>query len=78
MSLVEAFFTKDASLESSNFIKKGLRHRGFPIWVHHGNSFSIIGKFSSRYLCETFSDKVAGFQSIGCNFIGNNMFDKNI
>ena len=33
----------------------------------------MIGKSSARYLCKTFSDKIAGFQSIGCDFIGNNV-----
>ena len=40
--------------------------------------FKLSENFSARYLCKTFSDKVAGLQSIGCDFIGNNVFDKNI
>ena len=77
---MEAFFTKDVSLEfiSAISLKRGLQNRGFLKWVLHDNSFSIIGKFSARYLCKTFSDKVAGFQSIVCDFIRNNVFDKKI
>ena len=77
---MEAFFTKDVSLEfiSAISLKSGLQNRGFLKWVLHDNSFSIIGTFSARYLCKTFFDKVAGFQSIVCDFIRNNVFDKKI
>ena len=80
MSLVEAFFREryKPGVYPSNFFKKGLQHRRLPIWILLGNYFKIIGKFFARCLCKTFSDKVASFQSIGCDFIGNNLFDKNL
>ena len=32
----------------------------FSTWVLRGSFFLIIEKFSARYLCKTFSNKVAG------------------
>ena len=74
-----SFFTKDTSLEfipAISLKRDARQHSSCPIWIFQDNYFQIIGKFSARYLCKTFFDKVAGFQSIGCDFIGNNVFDK--
>ena len=35
-----------------------------------------MGEFSARYFRKTFSDKVVDFQSIGCDIIRSNVFDK--
>ena len=67
-------FIKAADLEFIPAISlKGLRHIGFTTWVLHGSFFKIIGKFSAICLCKTFSNKVAGLQPAGCDFIENKL-----
>ena len=39
----------------------------------YDRSVHIIGQSSARYPCKTFANKVAGLQSIGCDFIENNI-----
>ena len=40
--------------------------------------FSNLGKCLARYLYHFFSNKIAGLQSIGCNFTENDLFGKNV
>ena len=40
-------------------------------------SLKKFQKFSARYLCLFFSNKVASLKSLGCNFTENNKFDRN-
>ena len=55
-----------------NLIGRRLRRLGFPVLVLQDSCFY------ARYLCLTFSNKVAGFQSMGCNFFEIKVFDKYI
>ena len=74
--MVKVFFTKDASLE---FIPAISLKTGSNTEVFSYGFFTVtLFKLSGKYLCKTFSDKAAGFQCIDCDFIGNNVFDKNI
>ena len=74
-----AFFTKDASLEFIPAISLK-RDSSAEVFLYGFSTVTLLklGKFSARYLCETFSDKVAGLQSIGCEFNGNNVFGRDI
>ena len=55
------FLTEVASLEfiASILIIRAPSQR-FPTTVLRGSSFKTIEKFSARYLCKTFSNKVVG------------------
>ena len=68
------FLTKDANQEfiSAISLKRDSNTEVFPCELFTVN-FKLPEKFSVRYLCKTFSDKVAGFQSIHFDFIGNNV-----
>ena len=58
------------SAENSNvFTKKPPRWRLL---------FSKVAKMAVRYLCQAFFNKVVGIQSLGWNFIKNNVLLKNI
>ena len=71
------FFFKDASLEFIPAISlKTDSNTKVSTYGFFVVFFKIIGEFSARYLCKTFSEKVAAFKSIGCYLIGNNVFDK--
>ena len=80
MSLVETFFTKDASLEfiPAISLKRDSNTEVFPYGFFTVTLLKLSEIIFCEILCKTFSDKVAGFQSIGCDFIENNVFDKNI
>ena len=64
MSWWNRFFTKDASPEFISAIS-----------LKKGTIFKLLKSSCEISFCTTFSDKVAGFQSIGCDFIKNNVFD---
>ena len=69
MPLVKAFFTKDTSLEfiPAISLKTDSNTEVFPYVLFTVALFELSGNF----LCKIFSDKVAGFQSIGCYCTGN-------
>ena len=78
MSLVEAFFTKDASLEIPVIsLKRDSNTEVFP----YGFMVTLF-KLSKRFLQDIFAKhfltEVAGFEYIGFDFNGNNVFGKNI
>ena len=62
----------------SEYVKKklysGFHYRGFPAWFLPDSSFDISAKFL-RDICHSLSNKVAGLQSIGCNFTEKKVFD---
>ena len=60
-----------------NFIKNGLQLRGFLPLVLLESSFENFGKFCMGLLCNSFTIKVAGLQSID-KFTKNKVFDKDI
>ena len=74
------------SAENSNVsAKKSPRRRLLFSKVADLEFISAIGlkkssttKIAGKYLCQVFFNKVAGIQSIGCNFIKNNVLLKNI
>ena len=78
MSLVETFFTKDASLEfiPAISLKRDSNTEVFLYGFFTVTLFKLSEIIFCEILCKTFSGKVAGFQSIGCDFIENNVFDK--
>ena len=69
------------SAENSNvFTKKPPRRRLLFSKVYSCNLIekSSTTKIAVRYLCQAFFNEVVGIQSMGCNFIKNNVLLKNI
>ena len=77
MSWWNRFFTKDASPEfiSAISLKRDSNAEVYPYGLFTVTIFKLLKSFCEISFCTTFSDKVAGFQSIGCDFIKNNVFD---
>ena len=79
MSLVEAFFTKDASLEfiPAISLKMDSKSEVFPHGFFTVTLFKLLENVLRDIIAKHFFDKATCFQSVGCDFNGNNVFDKN-
>ena len=67
-SLVEVSFQFSCRSRAypCNFKRNRLHHKGFPAWFLQDSSFQNFGKFSARYPCHYFSNKVATLLKMTC------------